>query len=142
MVFDVSAEYPFLLQDVLADRSISSRLILDTSIDDAEQLHKVIVKPRTFEKDLRSRMVFNDVISQGKVGCYVEPQKLVPTFDDILNQVKAMRETNLDKPTYVDALEAIRRAATGYMREHGFDAGDSIDEGFVDCLDSEANRRC
>jgi DNA helicase HerA-like ATPase len=139
VVFDISAEYPFLLQDVLADRKISSRLILDTVVENADQLHKVIVKPRAFEKDMRSRGTFSEIMSQGKVGCYVEPQTLIPTFEEILNQVKAMKDSSLDKPTYVDALESIRRAITRYMKEHGLDPGDSIDECFVDYLDKEAS---
>jgi hypothetical protein len=137
-VFDISAEYPFLLQDVLADQNIASKLILDTPVENAEQLHKVVVKPRAFEKDTRSRTVFEKIMDQEKVGCYVEPQTLIPTYEEILNQIKAMRESNLDKPTYVDALEAIRQAIARYMKEQGFDASDTINEVFVDQLDYEA----
>ncbi|MCJ7610221.1 DUF87 domain-containing protein [Candidatus Bathyarchaeota archaeon] len=137
-VFDISAEYPFLLQDVLADQNIASKLILDTPVENAEQLNKIVVKPRAFEKDTRSRVVFERIMDQEKVGCYVEPQTLIPTYEEILTQVKAMRESSLDKPTYVDALEAIRQAIARYMKEQTFDASDTINEVFVDQLDYEA----
>ncbi len=138
VVFDISAEYPFLLQDILADRGVASKLILETPVENAEQLLKVIVKPRAFEKDVRSRATFTQVLSQGKVGCYVEPEAIVPTYEEILAEVKGMRESSLDKPTYLNALDAIRLAIVRYMKEEKRDPADKVDEGFVDLLDREA----
>jgi len=138
VVFDISAEYPFLLQDILADRGVASKLILEAPVENAEQLHKVIVKPRAFERDVRSRATFTEVLSQGKVGCYVEPEALIPTYEEILAEVKGMRESSLDKPTYLNALDAVRLAIVRYMKEEKRDPADSVDEGFVDLLDREA----
>jgi hypothetical protein len=138
VVFDISAEYPFLLQDVLADEGVSSKLIFEMPIENAEQLYKVIVKPRAFEKDGRSKATFGEVLSQGKVGCYAEPEAIVPTYEAILSDVKAMRDNSLDKPNYVEALDAVRLSIVRYMKAKRKLAGDHIDEDFVDHLDGEA----
>jgi DNA helicase HerA-like ATPase len=140
VIFDISAEYPFLLQDVLADSGITSRLILDTPIEGPDQLYRIIVKPRAFEKDARSKAAFEEILSQGKVGYYVEPEAIIPTYEEILNEMRVMREENLNRPIYVNALDSLRLAIVRYMRSEGIEATDMIDEAFVDFLDHEARQ--
>ncbi len=94
----------------MADRGVTSKLIRETTVENAEQLHRVIVKPRRFEKDVRSKATFAEVIGQAKVGCYVEPEALIPTYEEVLNEVKGMREASLGKPTYVDALDVSEKS--------------------------------
>ncbi|MEM3027307.1 MAG: ATP-binding protein [Candidatus Bathyarchaeia archaeon] len=140
VIFDISAEYPFLLQDVLADPSIPSKLILETPIESPEQLHRIAVKPRAFEKDARSKDAFAKILSQGKVGFYIEPESAIPTYEEVLYDLRKMREDNVGKPTYTDALDYVRLAIRRYMRAKGIEATDLIDEAFVDFLDNVARQ--
>lgn len=140
IIFDISAEYAFLLQDVLADPDIQSKLILETPARDADQLHKIMVKPRAFERDPRSKATFQEIVRQGKVGTYAKEETLIPTYGAILNQVQQQRGGNTDKPNYLDALDAIQTAILTYMKRNKKSLGDPIAREFVDYFESEATR--
>ncbi|MBO3803631.1 MAG: ATP-binding protein [Candidatus Brockarchaeota archaeon] len=138
VIFDISMEYPFLLQDVLADPKIPSKVVLETPIEDAGQLYKVVVKPRGFEKDERAKRSFEEIMRQGKVGYYAEPTSTTPTYEDVFRQFEMLRQENEGKATNLEAIDAVQRAVTGYMRERRLQRGMAIDEGFVDFLSGEA----
>jgi len=138
VIFDISAEYTFLLQDVVADPDVQSRVILETPAKNADQLYKIMVKPRAFERDPRSKVTFQDMIDQGKVGTYTEEETLIPTFETILDQVQQQRGPNTDKPNYIDALDLIQTSILSYMKKDRKRPGDPIDTGFVDHLEKQA----
>ena len=138
IIFDISGEYAFLLQDVLADPEIKSKLVLETEATDAEQLYKIMVKPRAFEGDPRSKATFQEMIKQGKVATYVREETLIPTYETVLDQVQQQRSGNVDKPNYIDALDAIQNAILTYMKKNKKLPGDAIDASFVDVLDRES----
>lgn len=139
VIFDISAEYAFLLQDVVTDPDVHSRVILETPAKNADQLYKIMVKPRAFERDPRSKDIFQDMIDQGKVGTYTEEETLIPTFETVLDQVQQQRGANTDKPNYIDALDLIQTSILSYMKKDRKRPGDPIDTGFVDYLDKQAS---
>jgi len=91
VIFDISTEYPFLLQDVFLDKSISSKIITEVPVSDAHRFRKIMVTPRGFEK---SEITPNleKIIAQGKVGHYEEAGKPPPTYEDILDQVEMLEK--------------------------------------------------
>lgn len=138
VVFDISMEYPFLLQDVLADPKISSKVILETPVEDVEQFYKVVVKPRGFEKDDRAKRSFEAIMRQGKLGYFAESTLASVTYEDILRQFEMLRQENENKATNLEAIDALKRAVLGYMKEKKLERGRAIDERFVDFLSEEA----
>ena len=140
VIFDISMEYPFLLQDVLADPKISSMIIVENPIEDPEQLYKIIVKPREFEKDERAMSTFAGILEQGRVGQYVEPSTKLPTYDDILDEVKQLRPDSAGKPNYINAVDAISSAILNYVKIKKRSFEQIIDEAFVDYLDENARQ--
>jgi len=63
-------EYPFLLQDVFADKSINSKIITEIPVADAEHFRKIIVTPRKFEKaDITPTL--QTIWKLGRLGHYV-----------------------------------------------------------------------
>jgi hypothetical protein len=138
VVFDISMEYPFLLQDVLADPKISSKVILETPVEDVEQFYKVVVKPRGFEKDDRAKRSFEAIMRQGKLGYFAESTSASVTYEDILRQFEMLRQENENKATNLEAIDTLKRAVLGYMKEKKLERGRVIDERFVDFLSEEA----
>lgn len=138
VIFDVSMEYPFLLQDVLSDPKIPSKIILETPVQDGDQFYKVVVKPRGFEKNVKARKTFEDILNQDKVGCYAEAISSVITYDDVLHQLDLLRSENSDRATSLEALDAINRAILEYLREKKIERGKSINEKFVEFLSAKA----
>ncbi len=138
VVFDISMEYPFLLQDVLADPKISSKVILETPVEDVEQFYKVVVKPRGFEKDDRAKRSFEAIMRQGKLGYFAESTSASVTYEDILRQFEMLRQENENKATNLEAIDALQRAVLRYMKEKKLERGRAIDERFVDFLSEEA----
>lgn len=140
VVFDISMEYPFLLQDVFADERVASKLVLETPVRDEEQLFKIIVKPRGFEKDERSRSVFRRIMEQGKVEHYVQPTASPKTYGSVLSDLESISSSRdlADKPHYLDAIAEIRLAVQDYLQERDAGEDDLIDQSFVTYLD----RKC
>ena len=140
VIFDISMEYPFLLQDVFADESIPSRIILETPIAEAGQLYKGIVKPREFERDESAETTFQRILQLHRVGSYMESIEATLTYGDILDEVEELRKESLGKPNYVNALDEIRRFILSYIREGKAAKTGIVDEAFIHQLDRVARR--
>jgi DNA helicase HerA-like ATPase len=137
VIFDISMEYPFLLLDVLSDPKIPSKIILETPVADAEQLYKIVVKPRGFEKNQEARKVFEKILSQDRVGYFTRGASRL-TFDTILHQLELLEAENAERATSLEAIEEIRTAILQYMREKKRNHSDLIDVKFVDFLSETA----
>jgi hypothetical protein len=140
VIFDSSMEYPFLLQDVFADESIASRIVLETPIAEAEQLYRIVVKPRMFEGDERAEAVFQRIMDLNRIGCYMESMEAAPTYEEILMEVENLRNDNIMKPNYVNAIDEVHGFILSHMRSIGAQKTDSVDEDFIHQLDRTAKR--
>ena len=97
VIFDISMEYPFLLQDVFLDKSISGKIITEVPIADAQRFRKIIVTPRGFEKyEITPNL--EKIIAQGKLGHYEAAGRPPPTYEDILDQIGILEKGEGDKP--------------------------------------------
>ncbi|UCE43897.1 MAG: ATP-binding protein [Candidatus Bathyarchaeota archaeon] len=138
VIFDISCEYPFLLMDVFSDENIPSRILFETKIESAEQLYSSVVKPKKFEKDKRALRGFEAIIRQGKIGHYIRPRFIVPTYREILEDCDKQKKASIGKPTYTEALNAIYQAIIDYISSEGCSESGTIDEDFVKYLDKRA----
>jgi len=137
VIFDISTEYPFLLQDVFLDRAVKSKIVTEIPVSDAERLSKIVVTPRGFEKfDLKPNL--EAIIAQGKVGHYEEAGKPPPTYDDILGQVKALERSEGDKPVNLDAIGQIEEKVFDWMGSNHVERSTVITAEFLDYLQSAA----
>src|SRR5438093_97138 len=128
IVFDISSEYPFLLMDLFAEDKISSKIILENPVTNAEQFYASVVKPREYEDDDRARKVFARIFGQKKITYYLKPESKIPTFGDILDELNRQRNESLDKPHYVNALDRIRQEVVDYKATHEVTDSRPIDE--------------
>ncbi len=135
IVFDISSEYPFLLMDLFAEDKISSKIILENAVTNAEQFYASVVKPREYEDDDRTRKVFARIFGQKKITYYLKPESKIPTFGDILDELNRQRNESLDKPHYVNALDRIRQEVVDYKAVHEVTDSRPIDEEFIKQLD-------
>ena len=135
IVFDISSEYPFLLMDLFAEDKISSKIILENPVTNAEQFYASVVKPREYEDDDRVRKVFAKIFGQKKITYYLKPESKIPTFGDILDELNRQRNESLDKPHYVNALDRIRQEVVDYKAGHEVADSRPIDEDFIKQLD-------
>jgi len=140
VIFDISMEYPFLLQDVLADPQIASMILVESAIEGPEQLYKIMVKPREFEKDERALSTFAGILKRGGVGQYIEPSAKLPTYEGILDEVRQLRPDAAGKPNYVNAIDAISTAIMNYVKIKRRGLEQTIEEAFVDYLDEAARQ--
>lgn len=138
VVFDISSEYPFLLMDLFADEKLSSKIILENPVTNAEQFYVSVVKPREYEDDERVRKVFARIFSQKKISYYLKPESKIPTYGDILDEINKLRGDNLEKPHYVNALDRIRQYVVDYKSEHDLTDSRPITEEFIIQLDEKA----
>ena len=138
VVFDISSEYPFLLMDLFADEKLSSKIILENPVTNAEQFYVSVVKPREYEDDERVRKVFARIFSQKKISYYLKPESKIPTYGDILEELNKMRGDNLEKPHYVNALDRVRQFVADYKAEHDLTDSRPITEEFITQLDEKA----
>ena len=135
IVFDVSSEYPFLLMDLFADEKVSSKIVLENPVTNAEQFYASVVKPREYEDDERVRKVFARIFGQKKITYYLKPESKIPTYGDIVDELSKMRNESLDKPHYVNALDRIRQEVVDYKSSHDLTDSRPIDEEFIKQLD-------
>ena len=140
VIFDIAMEYPFLLQDVLADPHMASMILVESAIEGPEQLYKIMVKPRGFEKGERALSTFAGILKRGGVGQYVEPSAKLPTYEAVLDEVKQLRPDAAGKPNYVNAIDAISAAILNYVRIKRRGLEQTIEEAFVDYLDEAARQ--
>ncbi len=138
VVFDISSEYPFLLMDLFADDKLSSTIILENPVSNAEQFYASVVKPREYEDDDRVKKVFSRIFSQKKITYYLKPETKIPTYGDILEELGQMRSGNLDKPHYINALDRIRQFVVDYKKIRDLTDVRPIDDPFIVELDENA----
>jgi len=138
IIFDISCEYPFLLMDVLADRSMPSLVILERRIDSIGQFFNSVVKPREYEADERILDGFGEILAQGRVSYYTKPRLKIPAFGQFLEELDGQRRSSIDKPHYVNAIDALRDAILVYIDEHGFIEQQEVDADFIRFVDGKA----
>lgn len=137
VIFDISMEYPFLLQDVFMDKAVSSKIITEVPITTAERFKKIIVTPRGFENIDVTRNL-QRMIDQGKVGHYVESDERPPTYEDILSEVKGLERDEADTPVNVNMLREVKQKVLRWIRDNKVERSDTVTESFLDYLQAEA----
>jgi len=137
VIFDISMEYPFLLQDVFIDKAVSSKIITEVPITNAERFRKIIVTPRGFENVDVTRNL-QKVIDQGKVGHYVESDERPPTYEDILSEIKALEREEADTRVNADMLREVKQKVLIWIKDKGVERSDTVTENFLDYLQAEA----
>jgi uncharacterized protein len=138
VLFDISCEYPFLLMDLFADASIESKIILERPVKDAEQFNISVVKPREYEDDERVKGVLTKVYERGIVTHFVKPQFVTPTCKDIFDELDKLKSESIDKPHYIDAINALRKKLIECMSESKLLESSFIDQNFVQILSKSA----
>jgi len=137
VIFDISMEYPFLLQDVFADESIKSKIITEVPVRDSERFQKIMVAPRGFEKTDVSKNL-KKIVAQHKVGHYEEAGEGALTYDDILNQVKLLRKDDEKKAVNLNTIKRIEGSVQEWIREKHVERSAAVTEEFLDYLQGEA----
>ena len=138
IIFDISCEYLFLLLDILADPTMSAKVILEHKINSLEQFFNSVVKPREYEVDERIKAGLQLIMEQGKVAYYTMPKQKIPTYSQFIDELKDQRKKSTDKPHYLNAIDKIHDAILEYMEEHGLSENREVDEDFVRYIDQIA----
>jgi DNA helicase HerA-like ATPase len=137
VIFDISMEYPFLLQDVFLDKAVKSKIITEVPVFDAERLRKIIVTPRDFERYDVTRNL-EKIVSGGKVGHYEETGRPPPTYESIVDQVRLLEREEGDKRINHDAIQEIEEKVLDWIRENEVERSEVITADFVDFLQATA----
>lgn len=137
VIFDISMEYPFLLQDVFLDVGIKSKIITEVPVADAQRFRKIIVTPRGFEK-LNPTPNLEQIIAQGKLGYYEQTGKTPPTYEDILEQIRSLEKSEGDKAVNVDAIREIESSVFDWIKEKKLEHSNVISPEFLDHLQATA----
>lgn len=133
VIFDISMEYPFLLQDVFLDEKIKSKIITEVPVADAQRFRKIIVTPRGFEKfDPTANL--QEILDQQKAGYYQPTGKPPPTYDDILEQIRLLERSEGDKAVNLDAIKDIERNVLEWIRENKLERSNVLSPEFLDYL--------
>lgn len=138
VVFDISCEYAFLLLDVLSDKNINARLVLEHRIDSLDQFFNSVVKPREYEEDERTKIGLRALMSQGKLAYYIKPKQKIPTYAALLDELDDQRKDSVGKPHYQNAIDAIHDAVREFVENHGLSESQEVSEEFVANLDGVA----
>jgi hypothetical protein len=137
VVFDISMEYPFLLQDVFLDKAIKSKIVAEIPITDTNRLSKIMVAPRGFEKcDITQNMA--KMLSQGKLAHYEEARKPPPTYEGIFDQIRMLERAEGDKQVNLDAIHDIEANVLKWIKDNSLERSNVISEQFLDYLQSTA----
>ena len=137
VVFDISMEYPFLLQDVFLDKAIKSKIVAEIPITDTNRLSKIMVAPRGFEKcDITQNMA--KMLSQGKLAHYEEARKPPPTYEGIFDQIRMLERAEGDKQVNLDAIHDIEANVLKWIKDNSLERSNLISEQFLDYLQSTA----
>ena len=134
VIFDISCEYPFLLMDIFADPSISSKIILENEVEDAEEFYNSVVKPKEYEADRRVVDCMAKILSLGRVSSLRRERMHVPLFSEFLSDITKMKEENARNPNYVEALSDIEDLTLGYMQDKNLREDDELTQEFVENL--------
>ncbi|NHJ14989.1 MAG: ATP-binding protein [Candidatus Thorarchaeota archaeon] len=138
VIFDVSCEYPFLLCDIFSNPKIASKIIVEEEPKTPEDFAKSIVKPRDFEDDNRATEALKQVYNTKNVTFYNRPLTQVPTYGSLIQEAQALRNASADKPTYVQAIDEVLDAITGWIQSWNKSEHDEIDDTFIDTLHDSA----
>jgi DNA helicase HerA-like ATPase len=137
VIFDISMEYPFLLQDVFADCTISSKIVTDVPVADAEHFRKIIVTPRKFEKaDISPAL--KTILSLGRVGHFAEGSEHPPTFEDILEEIKLLALDDAKKAVNLNAINQVKLKVLQWTKENHAERSQTVTKPFLEYLESEA----
>ena len=137
VIFDISMEYPFLLQDVFLDKAIKSKIVTEAPVSDAERLRKIIVTPRDFERYDVTRNL-EKIIYDGKVGHYEEAGRPPPTYESILDQIRLLEREEGEKRINHDAIQEIEEKVLDWIRENEVERSSVVSLDFLDYLQSTA----
>jgi hypothetical protein len=137
VIFDISMEYPFLLQDVFLDQAIKSKIITEVPVTDAQKFRKVVVTPRGFEKFDPTKNL-ERILAQKKVGYYEQAGRPPPSYEDVLEQVRQLERSEGDKPVNADAIKEIERNIHAWIKDHNLEHSNIITVDFLDFLQSVA----
>lgn len=137
VIFDISMEYPFLLQDVFSDKSISSKIITEVPIGDAEHFRKIIVTPRKFEK-ADATPTLKPILTMGRVGYYAEGSEHPPTYEDILEEIKLLAVDDAKKAVNLNAINQIRLKVLQWVKEKHAERSQTVTQLFLEYLQTEA----
>jgi len=137
VIFDISMEYPFLLQDVFMDSSIKSKIITEIPIKDTNRFEKVVVTPRSFEK---SNIAPNleKILQQGKIGYYQMAGKPPPNYEDIYDQIRMLEKSEGDKAVNLDAIHEVERKVLDWLKDKKQERSDVVSAEFLDYLQAIA----
>ena len=137
VIFDISMEYPFLLQDVFLDKTIKSKIVAEIPIADTNRFSKIMVAPRGFEKyDIAPNMA--RIISQGKLAHYEEAGKPPPTYEGIFDQIRLLERAEGDKQVNLDAIHEIEGNVLKWIKDNSLERANIVSEEFLDYLQSAA----
>ena len=141
VIFDISMEYPFLLQDVFADKSINSKIITEIPVADVNHFRKIIVTPRKFEKtDITPTL--QAIWKLGRLGHYMEGSEHPPTYEDMLEDIKRLSEDESKKAINLNAIAQIRIKVLQWIREHNLERSQTVTMEFLEYLQTEALNAC
>jgi DNA helicase HerA-like ATPase len=141
VIFDISMEYPFLLQDVFADKSINSKIITEIPVTDADHFRKIIVTPRKFEKaDITPTL--QTIWKLGRLGHYVEGSEHPPTYEDMLEDIKSLAEDEGKKAVNLNAITQVKIKILQWIKEHKLERSQTVTKEFLDYLQAEAIAAC
>jgi hypothetical protein len=137
VIFDISIEYPFLLQDVFLDKALKSKIITEAPVLDAERLRKIIVTPRGFERCDVTRNL-EKIVSDGKVGYYEEAGRPPPTYESILDQIRMLEREEGEKRINHDAIQEIEEKVLDWIGGNRVERSSVVSADFLDYLQSTA----
>ena len=137
VIFDISMEYPFLLQDVFSDKTINSKIITDVPIADAEHFRKIIVTPRKFEKaDISPTL--KSILTLGRVGHFSEGSEHPPTYEDILEEIKLLALDDMKKAVNLNAINQIKLKVLQWIKDNRAERSQTVTQAFLEYLQTEA----
>lgn len=137
VIFDISMEYPFLLQDVFMDKNIKSKIITEIPITDTTRFEKVVVTPRGFEKtDIAPNL--EKILQQSKIGWYQMAGKPPPNYEEIYDQIRMLEKSEGDKAVNLDAIHEIERKVLDWLKEKKQERSDVVSTEFLDYLQAIA----
>jgi DNA helicase HerA-like ATPase len=141
VIFDISAEYPFLLMDVFADPQIPSKIIFENRVDNVQQLYNSIVKPKEYGADERVIQILHDIFNmKDRIGFFTQPKVVIPNYAKLLGELKNFRKNVSDRPHYINALDEIKSALIRYMEENRLVDNQPITDEFVTFLHETASK--
>ena len=137
VIFDISMEYPFLLQDVFSDKTVESKIITDVPIADAEHFRKIIVTPRKFEKaDISPTL--KSILALGRVGHFAEGSEHPPTYEDVLEEIKLLTVDDMKKAVNLNAINQIKLKVLQWIKDNHAERSQTVTQAFLEYLQTEA----